>query len=1403
MNQRATNYHLGIDLGSVSIKVVLLDDAHCVQFSRWTRVAGAPLETLAGILGHLKSEYAGAAITSIGVTGSGRPLIVDALAARTVNELSAHAAAAAALLPEIRTVIEIGGQDSKLVLLEENDRSESMHGSPSSQWRSIRDFRMNELCAAGTGAFLDQQANRLGLTIEQFARLAAEAASPVPIAGRCAVFAKTDMTHHQQEGRSLPDIVAGLNEALARSYLANLVRGQELPRPISFQGGVAANKGLAAAFRHILGVGEREFIVPQHHLTMGAIGAALIAAENVSSKGSSQTLEELIEAFDRHRNEHRARLDNGMPAQPKLAPPKHRPTEPQWDRCRLDGTYLGIDVGSVSVKLTALGAEGIRYSDYRLSDGRPIDVLRSMIADMSQRTPELSFKGAGVTGSGRHFVGKLLGADIIQNEITAQALATSILHPDTDTIIEIGGQDAKFIRIEGGRSSHFSMNRVCAAGTGAFLHEQAKRLNVEMDREFSEEAFASDNPAALGARCTVFMESDLVSHQQQGYAKRDLIAGLAISVVVNYLEKVVAGHPIGHRILFLGGVAENRSVVAALEAKLGRAVATSKVGKLSGAIGAALAAYQARRNGVYTKSEFTLAKENLAYEKFTCEDCANMCRITKTVGDRPHTFGGRCGKWDQAFRRPQSDKHSFLKRRQQLLEGTPRTSRQRRGKRIGIPRALLAYDMLPAWRTFFEELGCEVVLSPPTDDALLTEGIKRLVVETCLPVKAFCAHLHHLESLEGVDYLFVPSYVITGSDVHNRETAHCPYILSAVQFARPIVSTPILNPVINWDWHPRDEERGMVKIAGQLGFSNREARRAWRQAQAAQRTFRHELRDMGQEVLAKLKDGRLNRAFVLLGKDYNIQDPKLNSHAARILESRGETVLTQDMLTDDEGHYSRVYRSMVWSHGKEILSAAQIIAATPGLCSVLVTSFGCGPDSFTIPFARDIMGEKPMLLLEVDEHSSSIGMETRIEAFLDALPQAPVTSNRPGRQAFKVPCGIRRVFLPNFSDHGYAFAATMRCLGLEPVLTELPDDDSARLGTAHASSGECHPYVLMLGDYLKVATSDRDLSDACYFMPESSICRVGQFGTQMRHVAEEKGARLPVFTRVEDFTSSIGGTPRATYVKALLTFWEMMRGMDFLMQKYLETRAYETQPGAADRAHRVGRKELLDHILADRPLEGLGRAIDHLESVPIDRNQKRVRIGITGDYYTRVCDYANNEIFRQIEQLGGVVWLPPTLTEFVKYDTHQKPIQAFHHRKAADLLQALAIKSVVNRRERKVRGLFGNGLGYEVPLEYERGMDLIRNYMDSKLPTGLTGSVAAILEQIHAGADGVLNLITFHCAYGLIIGSVMKLIDEDFPGVPKLTLIFEGLKPTHNRLRLEAFMEQVHESVRRRTEERP
>lgn len=1377
---------IGIDLGSISLKLVLLDGKDDIVFSKWVRVAGQPLKALSELLIECAAAHPQASVASIGATGSGRQLLEEILPCRAINEISAHAAAIDLFHPGVRTIIEIGGQDSKLIIMEESEGSGT---------RPIRDFSMNELCAAGTGAFLDQQAARLGITIDDFARLAEGSNDPAPIAGRCAVFAKTDMTHFQQEGRPLADIVAGLNDALARSYMANLVRGRNLPGPIAFQGGVASNTSLVWSFRKILGAeGEADLIVPKHHKVMGAIGAAIKGRSLPSQSRPFDivTLERIATRFQ----DGTAPPDAELTARASpLARPRGESVAPDFTALPVDGRYLGIDVGSVSVKFVLIGPDGILDADYAFSDGRPVDVLREMLARFLARTDPTTISGVGVTGSGRHFIGRLAGADAITNEISAQALAASLIYPKADTVFEIGGQDAKFLRVEGGRAKHFAMNRVCAAGTGAFLQEQAKRLEVDLEEEFSALAFESVRPAALGARCTVFMESDLVSHQQMGFEKRDLIAALARSVVANYMEKVVAGHPIGEHALFLGGVAENEAVVAALESEIGRPVATTSLGKLSGAIGAALAA-TGRIGASGRDKPFTVSDAALEYETFTCSDCPNSCRVCSTSTDPVRYFGGRCGKWDGRVANVDRGAFSPIRLRSDLLF-RPGNGGAKGGPRVGIPRALMAYDMLPAWRTFFERLGCEVVLSPATDEEILSSGIKRLVVETCLPIKSFCSHVAWFDGA-GVDFIFVPSVVITGKDLHGKETAHCPYIQSLAQFARPVTDTPLLNPVINWKLDPRSEARAMASLAPMLGRSKRKGSRAWKAACLVQREFRSRIKEVGEYVMKSLRDGSLDRAFVVLGKDYNVLDERLSSGAMKILESRGEVAITQDMLVDDLGKYSKAYRTMYWTHGKEILAASHRAHEIPNLYPVLITSFGCGPDSFTIKFAKDIAGDKPMLLLEVDEHTSPVGIETRIEAFLDSLDRGYSPSTCPNRPGFSPKAGIRRVFLPNFSDHGYAFAAALKGLGFTPVLTELPDDESAKLGARFASSGECHPYVLMLGDFLKAARDGHDLTDACYFMPESGACRVGQFGTQMRLAAEEMGVTLPVYTRIEDLVASKVREPRLAYLKTLATYWEMMRAMDFLMQKHLEVRAYEAKAGAADAARAEGHRQLMACIMDGQPLEGIKRAINLLNTIPLDRAQRKVRIGITGDYYTRICDYANGGMFRDIERMGGVVMLPPTMSDFVKYDSRQKPWAAIRHGNAFEFALTAAMRWLVDTRERRARSIFADELDYDVPLEYNRAEKLLAPYMDMRLPAGLTGSVAAILEQMRAGADGIVSTITFHCSYGLAIGTTMSMIGRDHPDVPMLTLIFEGLKPTHNRLRLEAFMERVHEKASRR-----
>jgi len=1374
MNKKRLN--LGLDLGSISLKTALLDENNHILFEKWMRVAGNPLGSLKILLDDIKKSFGELEFSSIGYTGSGRGLISEILKeAASINEISAHAAAVKEFHPEVKSVIEIGGQDSKLILFGDEDE--------------ISEFRMNELCAAGTGAFLDQQAARLGMEIEEFALKGLEATSPVAIAGRCAVFAKTDMTHHQQEGRPLPDIIAGLNEALARSYISNLVRGRYLHRPISFQGGVAKNAGLVAAFKKMLSLKDGELIIPKNHLTMGAIGAAIAARGSpprnmVRISCIEKSLEKISEIKITQKH-----------ALPKLKSASQRIIDSSLKNIVSSGVFLGVDIGSVSVKLAALSEDGVIYQDYEFSDGRPLDVLRKLFDKLDKASPNLKFSGTGITGSGRAFLGKLIGADTVVNEITAQVAACKSVMPELDTIIEIGGQDAKFIRLEGGSVRRFEMNRVCAAGTGAFLQEQSARLGIDLSREFAAKAALSDAPSNLGARCTVFMESDLVSHQQSGSSKNDLLAGLAYSVITNYLEKVAPVSEIGDKILFTGGVAQNDAVASALENRLGKYVMRSRLGKVTGAIGAAIAAHSDKLKKKYSSSTFIGVSAAMEIEHFYCEDCENGCLISRAVKNNGAIFGGKCGKWDGELKSGRTSK-SVISKRASIFGYSPSVNPGGSSVRgcIGIPRALITFDQIPLWRSFFESLGFKVLLSPPTNKAMLEDGMKHITTETCLPVKALCAHTWWLEKNKEVDAIFVPSLVFSERDRFGKDNSHCPYVQSAAQFASPVTSKKFLNPVVNWKWHPQDYKREMVRISKELGVSERAANRAWEQACEEMKKARSKLRNIGDNILARLKSGELKRAFLLLGKDYNLHDKSLNSGAAGLLGAMGEAIITQDMITDDSANYPDGYINMVWSHGKEIISAAHIASEIPNLFPVMITSFGCGPDSFTINQAREAARGRPFLLLEVDEHSSSVGMATRIEAFIDSLSKDYQPANEPAKSAYLHTGKIRRIFLSQFSDHGLAFAATFKKLGFDPVLLDMPNEESLKFGSMHSTSGECHPYTLMLGDYIKAATRNLDFSSSAYFTPDSALCRVGQFGIQIRNIAKATGLRLPVITKIQDIlTLSTAG--KSSHMKALTTYWEMMRGMDFFMQKFLETRAYEKHPGDADVAHEKGRMAIIESISTGKPLDGLAKAVAMLNDVGTNKKQRKFKIGITGDYYTRVCDFANNQTFREIEKMGGVVMLPSTLCEFVKYDVHQKPVWAIGHRDPAELIKQLVAKKVVYAKENRVRKIFGDGIDYNIPLEYERAVKYMRPYMSEKLPSGLTASVAGILEQIHAGADGILNLITFHCTYGLVISSVLSSIDRDYPKIPKLTLIFEGLKPAHNRVRLEAFMERVKSSA--------
>jgi predicted CoA-substrate-specific enzyme activase len=556
------------------------------------------------------------------------------------------------------------------------------------------------------------------LTIEEFGELALRSENPPRIAGRCSVFAKTDMIHLQQIATPDYDIVAGLCFALARNFKSNIATGRIFVKPISFQGGVAANLGMRRAFLEVLDLREGELIIPKYYASMGAIGATLMTMEDEAFDHPFIGLERL-EDYINHHKEKRASLEELSLSE------NHLKTRKKGVEITLQGkklnAYLGLDVGSISTNLVVIDEdENVLAKRYLMTAGRPIEAVRKGLKEIGDEVGDrVRISGCGTTGSGRYLTADFVGADIVRNEITAQATAAAHIDPHVDTIFEIGGQDSKYISLENGVVVDFEMNKVCAAGTGSFLEEQAEKLDISIKEEFGTLALQARQPTRMGERCTVFIESDLVHHQQRAARTDDLVAGLSYSIVQNYLNRVVGEKPIGNRIFFQGGTAFNKGVVAAFERWLGKDIVVPENHDVTGAIGVAILAKEESTWEKSTFKGFDLSERKYELTTFECKGCSNICLIRKVSieGEKPLFYGSRCEKYDVIKRSKGEELPDIFAERERLLfapyegeEDLPEDAPV-----IGIPRILHFHELFPFWKAFFTELGYRIVLSDFTN----------------------------------------------------------------------------------------------------------------------------------------------------------------------------------------------------------------------------------------------------------------------------------------------------------------------------------------------------------------------------------------------------------------------------------------------------------------------------------------------------------------------------------------------------------------------------------------------------------------------------------------------------------------------------------------------------------------
>lgn len=1386
--------HLGIDIGSVSVNTVLLNSQKEVIFDNYTRTKGEPLKATVSVLSELLLTVPAKNILSCSITGTGGHLIARQLDAAFINEIIAQSKAVEHSCPEVRTIIEMGGEDAKLILVGQEDGGEL----------TIRDFAMNTMCAAGTGSFLDQQAHRLGYSIEEFSSLALKSETPPRLAGRCSVFAKTDMIHLQQEATPDYDIIAGLCFAMARNLKSNIGKGKKLRPPVCFQGGVAANLGVRKAFESILKLSPDELIIPQHFLSMGAIGAALISMENKKHRQPFKGIESLKEYIATHTSEAK-RL-------PPLSPGKNQThksrstiheTSPEPGDSLLD-VYLGIDVGSISTNVVLIDThKKLVAKAYLMTAGRPLEAVKKGLSIIGETWGDrVRVLGAATTGSGRYLTGDFIGADIIRNEITAQATAAADIDPEVDTIFEIGGQDSKYISLDNGVIVDFMMNKVCAAGTGSFLEEQAEKLGISIKEEFGSLALSSKRPVRLGERCTVFMESDLVHHQQQGCAQKDLVAGLSYSIVENYLNRVVEDRRIGKRIFYQGATAQNQGIVAAFEKVTGKPITVPEHCDVTGAIGAALLAMKERYWEQSAFKGFELSKSGYTIQSFECGHCPNRCEIRKVSveGGKPLFYGSRCERYEVGDKKSTEEKipDLFKERHQWLLE-KPFLEVRRTGKRgtIGIPRTMFFLELMPFWITFFEALGYTVVISEQTNKKLIHKGVERMVTETCFPIKV--AHGHILDLIDkGIDTIFLPHIVDLKKQSPDFQFSYlCPYAQtlpytahSAINFQK--LGVNVIQPILYFGRGYSSLLRGLKRLGNMLGIPSNEIRRATEQADAAQERFYLRIRHRGQEILSRLKPEE--KAMVVVSRPYNGYDPGINLNLPKKLRDLNTLAIPMDFLPLDTITDSLDIKSHYWKFGQKIMSAAALIKKDQRLFAIYITNFGCGPDSFISHFFRDTLKEKPYLEIEIDEHSADAGAITRLEAFLDSLKHF---KPRPEPTVHVVPLGTKRtgrrtVFIPAMSDQAVSIAAAFRACGIESEVLPESDDESLRLGRQLTSGKECYPCILTTGDMAKCTNRpDFDPDRSAFFMPSGTgPCRFGQYHRFHRLVMNELGfPQVPIYapTQSEVFYKELGMVNKDFARLA----WQGVVAIDFLEKEVRKRRPYETTPGETDHVYQRALKEIGTTIEQRGSMaQALIRAKKTFGGISTNGTKRKPVVGIVGEIYTRANRFANEDAVRKIESLGAEVWMPP-IAEWLLYINFVAMDRSLKHRRFKSFLTTLWTDRIQKRDEHRLGAAFMGSKNYPKDPEILKIILKARPYVHHAFRGEAILSIGKTVDFIQKGVAGILNIMPFTCMPGTITNALLKRCREDHNNIPFLNMAYDGQAQTNTMTRLEAFMHQV------------
>ncbi|GHV03235.1 2-hydroxyglutaryl-CoA dehydratase [Spirochaetia bacterium] len=1415
---------LGINIGSTSLKMVLMEDGK----PRWS--AAVPHEgDFGAAVRKLLAEGQIPAGTPTLVTGNEGRFMFDA--AGTLEPLCVEAALRALDL-KADAVVSMGGEDLVVYSLDKNGKI-------------INNFSGNK-CASGTGEFLKQQLARMDMTLADIDKVP-DTATVYPLSTRCSVFMKSDCTHRLNKREATKDdIVLSLSDVMAVKVIDFLKRAKVTSGKVVLTGGITLNRHIIRFIREK--AGHIEFIIPETASVFEALGAAVLAPQSGSPLPAGDNLLKPNE------------IRFGTLGALKDWAGKVRSFDKPDGKVQAGRRYiLGVDGGSTTTKVSLIDAETdeIVASYYGRTHGDPVKALKECLANIQEKIvadtgdKKVDIRLVATTGSSREILGVFLETPGVYNEIIAHSVGTTFFDPGVETIFEIGGQDAKYVLLKNGVPIDYAMNEACSAGTGSFLEESASGdLSIHSTKDIGPIALQADAPCKFGEHCSAFINSDIRKAVQQGATRENITAGIACSIVANYLNRVVGNRTIGGKIFLQGGVAKNPAVPLAFAMMLDKEILVPPSPELMGCFGVALLAKRKHTDGLLAEQTVDidqLLTREIIYERvFTCQSCDNRCPIqVLKVNGHPYMFGGRCNKYTN-MRKAVKDVPVFdyVEKRQKMLfdefaapvavsdgvELTPPVA-YKRDYVVGIPRAFSVHTLYPLYSWFFHELGIRTFLSTEVAHA----GVARAESTYCFPAEI--AHGAVQDCLDkGADYVLLPHFRDMPSYEEKVHANFCPITQSLpyyIEKAFPDVDKGKWLPlVVSFKFGEGKALELFTVMSERLGISQDETLAAFDKALAKQQEYFDAVQKMGKEALDEAR--KADRPVIaVLGRPYNAFTPEANMGIPRKFTTRGFSIVPFDILPFSD---EKIFPNMYWYYGQQDVKAANLLKKEDNIYLTYITNFSCAPDSFILHYIKWAMGQKPFLVLELDSHSADAGVDTRVEAFLDIIDgyrakKMEIEAERynngwrfvaekiPGdkydlridndKTGEKVPIvGNKRVkvLLSNMGNISTEYmSAAVRHMGINAESLPVSSSKTIQIARAHASGKECVPSHLVLGGSLQYFFSEKYRKDELYllFVPiTTGPCRTGQYYVYYENLFKDlRLENVVIFILSADNSyGELGGD----FVK------EMWRGFvlaDYLkdIQTSLKAVAVNPDQALADFEH-SWRKVM--HAVEFNPKhiwKELKQVALDVQKIPL---KKKVvdcpKVLVVGEIYVRRDDFAVGELTDLMSERGIVVKVAG-IAEWIHYLDFvreyafkkliglQKPGHRLFSKPWKDLKKLEIEEWWKHSIEKKTLSILGpTGLVPETPHDMHQIMENAQeHFVNLELNSEIAVSSGAAATAMEHGYSGIVNISPFACLIGRVIEGIFTPWARE-RNYPTLSVEVDGnLLPPNIVNKLNIFMVNV------------